>query len=315
MNILNSSLVTTVLTKTAPAVFKTKQHAPDILVGVGILSGLASGFLFAKAYKRHDEVLEDLTLDIVETRMMADEGQLFHEPTGDDHEPLRMTKPEVAQVMYPMYGHYARKFVGLYGLPTLTTGLSLYCLLTGHGIIRGRNQALIASTAVLEQSFQAYRRRVIEATDEATDERYYTGAEAKMVSVEEEQEDGTVKKVRRKMNTIPEDPQPMLYSRIFDNQVLGFSPDRELNRYQMQVQEEYWNHMLRIKGYVVLNDVYKALNIPASKEGMVAGWSLAKKEGDNFISFGLDLPINQNVDDNRWFLDFNVNGSIYDHVD
>ena len=89
----------------------------------------------------------------------------------------------------------------------------------------------------------------------------------------------------------------------------------------LRTTQNYVNELLKSRGYVLLNEVYRAIGIPESKDGHVVGWVYNEKNpnGDNYIDFG----IYDNHEANRLFvngyersilLDFNVDGVIYDLI-
>ena len=77
--------------------------------------------------------------------------------------------------------------------------------------------------------------------------------------------------------------------------------------------QQMFNDRLQIYGYVLLNDVYQELGIQRTKEGSIVGWAMTNKSGDGYVDFGLDEKINM-TDDERFILDFNVDGVIYDYI-
>lgn len=96
-------------------------------------------------------------------------------------------------------------------------------------------------------------------------------------------------------------------SRVFDHQNIHWRQDRELNKMFLEANERWVNDMLHLKGYILLNEVYRALGFNETSEGAVLGWSM-KVCDDNQIAFiGLEK-------DNRWFLEFTVNGVIVDLI-
>jgi hypothetical protein len=185
--------------------------------------------------------------------------------------------------------------------------------MTSHGIIKGRNKALFATVQLLEQGFAKYRGRVREELGEDADERFFHGAEKKTITTSSEDENGEKQKTKEVTNSIPEEYDGSMYTRIFDASSPEFSPDKEMNHFYLSANERYFNDILQIKSYVILNDVYEALHIPQTPEGAVVGWSL-NAPGDNFIDFGIDKAINKHVGDNRFVLDFNVNGVVFEYI-
>ena len=108
--------------------------------------------------------------------------------------------------------------------------------------------------------------------------------------------------------------------------------NRDLQFLTLRSIENYFNCELNARGVVFLNDVYKALGLPITKEGALVGWikdytkphiakraaELGRKPGDGFVDFGVfagETPSARAYlagDENVVVLDFNVDGVIYD---
>lgn len=290
--------------KIGSAALTLKSVSPDLYLGAGLISGVASGVMFAKAYRRHDEVFSEIKEDLLEAKETVVELS--------ETEETRLTNKEVANLLAPIYGEMVGSAIRLYGPAAVSALLSVYLILLSHGILKNRNKGLVAALTIFEKGFAEYRKRVIEEHGEEADERYFHGADQR-TTVTVTDEDGKKKKTKGSENAIPEEASSLMYSRIFDDSNPEFSPDKDVNDFFLRAQMRYLNDILIIKGHVMLNDVYDALHMPRSPEGAVVGWSL-KSNGDKFIDFGLDKPINKRPGDNRFVLDFNVNGVVYKYI-
>lgn len=100
------------------------------------------------------------------------------------------------------------------------------------------------------------------------------------------------------------------YARIYDKTCSSWTNNREYNELYLRSVENYFNDLLKERGYVFLKDVYEKLGFRPSKESIFVGWYLdyENKFVDNYIDFGLKL--NENVDGPNLVLDFNVDGDI-----
>lgn len=109
------------------------------------------------------------------------------------------------------------------------------------------------------------------------------------------------------------------YARYFNEGCVGWTTDAEYNLMFLRDQQRYANDMLRSRGYLFLNDVYKMLDIPLTKAGQIVGWVYDDDQpiGDNFVDFGLGMESNRdfvNGIENVALLDFNVDGNILDYI-
>ena len=88
----------------------------------------------------------------------------------------------------------------------------------------------------------------------------------------------------------------------------------DYNHYYLKSQENYANDLLNIRGHVFLNEILDMLGMPRSRYGALNGWV---KNGHNHISFGIDDPKNEeleNSDCQPFYLNFNVQGEIVDLI-
>lgn len=283
------------------AQFTLKKYSPELCLVAGLGTGVAAGIMLARAHKRSEEVLEEVTDAIAIVKSDIEESE-----EGADVDQDR-------RALWSLYGEFTGRAIGLYGPPVILGVTSLMLILTSHRQLRARNAALVATVGVLERAFTTYRGRVVKELGEEADERFYYGADVRTVTLVEKTEDGKSKKKRTKENHIPETADPIMYQRIFDRTNWNWSPDPDLSEYFLLAVQQQMNDKLYLQGHVFLNDAYRALGFSDSPEGAVVGWH-KKADGDNFVSFGLDNDINLREGDNRWILDFNVNGVIYDLI-
>lgn len=300
--------------KVAPMVGNTslffQRNAPELYLAGGIVTGISAAVLFARAHKRSDDVLDDIRGQIEAAKAMVyEENVEAVEKTG--HELISQVDEQ--KMLAPLYRDFAVDLVKLYGPAFVMGATSIALLLTGHGVLRNRNRALVSTVALVERGFATYRARVVEELGAEADERFYYGAEQRDVVTIEEGKDGKTKKKRSKRNHIAEMPAAILYGRVFDSTTTPrWSPDRDRNEFFLRSSQDTMNHKLKIDGHVFLNDVYKELGFKRTAVGAVVGWCNDLPGGDGVVSFGLDKSINLDEGDNRWMLDFNVQGNILD---
>ena len=111
-----------------------------------------------------------------------------------------------------------------------------------------------------------------------------------------------------------------MYARAFDETCAGWTPDTELNFVFLKLKQHYANDLLKLKGYLYLNEVYDLLGMARTKAGNVVGWIYSEENpvGDNYIDFDLYSSHNARIlygeNDETMVLDFNVDGMILDSV-
>lgn len=284
-----------------------KEHAPEIYLGAGIAAGVGAVIMTAKAHKKSDEVFANVSENIETVR-----DHVY--VNNDDPKAEEITPAEERRMLAPIYVESARRAGILYGPGILMGITSVALILASHGVIKGRNRSLIATVGLLERGFSTYRSRVVAELGEEADERFYYGGYSRKTTTLEVDENGKKKKIKGTENHIPEEVSPIIYQRVFEEfSNVNWSPDEDMSEYFLRAVEQQMNDILHIKGYLMLNTVYKSLGYGDSPEGAVVGWS-QKVRGDDHVSFGLEKDINQREGDNRWILDFNVNGVVYDRI-
>ncbi len=280
-----------------------KVNAPELYLAGGIALGVAGAIMLARAYKRHDEVMAESKAELEYVNTASGEVIAAGESSVD----------EVAQSLVSAYGTYAWNLCTLYG-PSIATGaLAIAMVVQGHRVLRGRNKAILAALLLFEKAFDQYRKRVADRYGEEVEEGLYYGTDEQSITTIEKGKDGKKKKKKTVKNVLPENYDPALYSRIFDKWSPDYGANKEMNRFYLAAKESYYNDILQIKGHVLLNDVYDSMRIDRTAEGAVVGWSLLC-DGDNYISFGLDAPVNSDETDPRYLMDFNVNGVILEYL-
>lgn len=275
-----------------------KKNSPEILFGVGVVSMVGSTVAACRATLKMTQVLEDAQ------EKLAMANDLEHE---DYSEKDRSNDIRIVRIQT------GYKIVKLYGPPVLLGVVGIACLTKSHRILTERNVALAAAYTALEKGFNEYRARVISkyGEEEDRDLRYGT----RTLAVEDE-------KGKKKTVTRVSPSEPSIYSVFFDEGSSNWNRDPEYNRIFLLCQQNYWNDILRTRGHVFLNEVYRELGLPHTKAGAVVGW-LYHGNGDNHISFGVfedpetkDARIRDFVNgyEGSVLLDFNVDGVIYDKI-
>lgn len=98
------------------------------------------------------------------------------------------------------------------------------------------------------------------------------------------------------------------YARVFDSSCKGWDKDREFNVMYLKAQQNYFDDVLKNRGYVFLRDIYECLGFPITQTSLFVGWyyDLTNTFVDNYIDF--DIHVKE--DESGVELDFNVDGDI-----
>ena len=213
----------------------------------------------------------------------------------------------------------AWKVIKLYAPAVGVGALGITSILYGHKILSKRNASLAAAYQLLDKGFKEYRQNVRDRYGDEVDKELRYGLVKEKVEEETiDPETGKKKKTKKEVTVLPDGRIPSVYARIFDELNDNWERDAELNLYFINGQLNYWNHILQTRGYVFLNEVYKALGFDPTKAGQHVGWYYDAKnpKADNYIDFGI-YDVNRrgasefvNGMERSVILDFNVQGPI-----
>lgn len=277
------------------AAAKVAKFSPQILTAVGIVGGVTSTFMIAKATLKLEPLIDNHEMG----------KQIIEEKFAHD---LYQNDKERAKEVRHLYIHTCLDVAKLYG-PGVSLGVaSILSVAAGQGISQKRQVATVAALKSAESALQAYRSRVIEAigAEKEADIRY--GITTETV----EGEDGKKTKVKTFNPTGLSD-----YTYYFDGTNKNWQKgNKELNYLWLKNVQNWVNDRLNARGYMYLNEVYVYLGIPEVPAGQVVGW-LHKdfNNGDGYVDFGWENPVN--LQSNKFgdmsqgiLLDFNVDGEI-----
>ena len=289
--------------------FKVRKHSPEILATVGVVGVVASTVMACKATTKLSEILDDTKESIDKIK------EVEQDPKYEDRYDAEDAKKDLSIV----YVQSGVKIVKLY-LPALAIGTaSLGCLLASNNILRKRNAALSAAYMTVDKSFKEYRKRVAERFGDEIEKEIRYNIKAQQIEETVVDEDGNETTVVSEVKAA--DPNSYSdYARFFDESCAAWKNDPEYNLMFLKAQQQYANDLLKARGRLFLNEVYRMLGIDESKAGQVVGWIYDPEcpVGDNFVDFGIyDMSKERvrafvNGYETNILLDFNVDGNIWD---
>lgn len=288
---------------------KVKKHSPEILATVGVVGVVASGVLACKATLKVNDIVDDAKEDIDKIKAVEADPQYEDKYTVED------AKKDLAIV----YCQAGIKLVKLYAPAVALGTVSLTCLLTSNHILKKRNAALSAAYMTVDKSFKEYRNRVAERFGDEVEKEIRYNIKAKEVVTFDEEGNETVETV--KVMEGADDPNNYSqYAKFFDESCAAWQNDPEYNLLFLKSQQQYANDLLKSRGRLFLNEVYRMLGIDETKAGQVVGWVYDPEcpVGDNFVDFGIYDMTRERVRafvngyEPNILLDFNVDGNIWD---
>ena len=293
------------------AAFKVKEHSPSILIGVGVVGVLVSTVLACKATTKVDGIIDECKKEVNEIKKTAED------------ENLKMSnsypKKQLSRDLTVAYAKTTGKLLKVYAPSVLIMGLSLTSILGSNRVLTNRNAALASAYSVVSTSFKEYRGRVKDRFGERVDYELRNGIHKEIVEEEVTDEKGKTKKVKKEIDvTDKEILDGNDYCRFFDELNPNWVKDNpDANRLFLKQMQNWANDTLKSRGYLFLNDVYKALGFNPVPYGQLVGWVYSEEYGkDNYIDFGINDSSRQSVRDfvNGFepaiLLEFNVDGNI-----
>lgn len=280
---------------------KVRRFSPEILMVAGVTGVVTAAVLACKATLKLEDVVTKAELEAADVKDRHSVNEFDSET-------------EYTKTLAKVYIHRSVDILKLY-TPALSVGIvGISCIAGAHGIMSKRNIAMAAAVKAVESSFGDYRKRVAAEFGEEKERDIRFGL--KDDAADELDENGNP--TGNKMVTSVEAG----YSRCFDefNDLWSKVPGQ--NQMTLETQQSWLNDRLNARGYVFLNDVYKALGFQETPAGQVTGWlrrdHVAAKDG--YIDFGLmDIENKAKRDfvsayERSVWLDFNVDGVIYNQI-
>lgn len=298
------AISTAVTSKVGRQVLTVQKHSPAILFGTGVAGFVATVVLATRATLKLDEVLQEneKNVELANKAREIDPNKYSEE---DKERDLKLNKVQTAIKVVKLYA------------PAVAIGVvSVGCLTGSHVILTKRNAAVTAAYAALDKGFREYRARVVKDLGAEKDAEYRYGMVDKEIAVETDH--GTDVKTVKAM---PEgNGGRSIYAVCFDESSPNWSKDRGYNQMFINTQQSWATDKLRANGHLFLNEVYDMLGLPRTKAGAVVGWIMDGENSDNYVDFGVfrgDISRGTdfvNGDERSVWLDFNVDGVIYDKI-
>ena len=287
---------------------KAIKHSPEILAGVGVVGVVGSLVMACKATTKLSDILEDSKEQLDKIKEVAADPAYEEKYSQDD------AKKDTTIT----YVQTAMKVTKLYAPSVILCASSLGCLLASNNILKKRNAALSAAYMTVDKSFKEYRKRVADRFGEEVEKEIRYNIKAEEITKVDENGNEVTETVKVMDGT--DDPNSYSdYARFFDESCAAWQNDAEYNLTFLKAQQQYANDLLKARGRLFLNEVYRMLGIDETKAGQVVGWvyNPDNPTGDNFVDFGIYNMQRERVrafvngyEPNILF-DFNVDGVIW----
>lgn len=294
------------------AALVAQKHSPEILMGVGAASTVASTVLACRATLKVDDILNESKAQQEKIEGVHNgEIEVDAEYSDEDY------KRDLLIVKAQTVGKLVKEYI-----PAVTLGVfGIACFLGAHNIISKRNVALLGMYKAAEEGFAKYRKRVVEELGEQKDLDFLYGYKSETVKEKVKDEKTGKMKTVKEERKVATGVMASQYARYFDETNPNWCKSPEQNKYFLQAVQNHMNDLLRARGHVFLNEVYDELGFERSEAGQLVGWVYDEANGgDGYIDFhifdGTDLAKREFVNgyERSVLLDFNVDGVMYDLI-
>lgn len=290
-------------------IFKAKKYAPEIWMGVGIVSGIAATGFAVKSTLRVDEVIVDHEQRMAVVRekkqeMLDAAVKQAKEETGKDLpvEEVSLQREQVVEIGKSTLHEYLKTFARgakLYAPTICLTAVSVASILIAHGLLKRRYLGVVAAYGALQSKYDILAGGVAKEYGEDTLRRLERGetvskAEQAAVAGNENPDEVDQETIEELSKLKINESGWTSLDRIF-NEDTSKRYDKyncERNRMFLKSVQNAANAKLASDGWLTLNWVYHQLGMPRTKAGHVMGW-LYDPEGKGangptgFVSFGL----------------------------
>lgn len=256
-----------------------KEHSPEILMGFGMVSFIGTIFLACKATTKIEKILNEH-----EERLDDIDGKLYLSATHEEEE-YAYSEKEARKDKAVAYLKTASSFARLYAPSILCATVSISSFFASYHIIHGRYVAVSTLAAGLSDTLMKYRRRVVDELGEEMDDHFLNGTDRAKVSVTTMDENGKNKTEKMTIQTMKDNNGIPIYAKFFDESNPNWTKNPNTNLLFLNGQQAHANDLLKIRGMLLLNDVYTMLGLPQTEIGSQVGWF--ESHGDDFIDFGL----------------------------
>lgn len=292
------------------------KHAPAIFTGAGVIGFIGTAVLSSRATLKANDVMDphiESLCHIADAESLGEAGRA--EYTAEDANRDKIT----------VYCRLGVDLAKLYA-PAIGLGVLSTVLVTGGYRIQAKRLAgVTAAYGVVSKAYENYQKQVEDALGEDGKkqlEQKALGVAQKRIDAYKAENGSETPITDAHVDSLLAAYNVSQYGLVWDENCKNWEAHQDLALMILHAQQRYMNDVLRSKGYLLLNDVYKAVGAPETSAGAVVGWVYKGGDGDGYVSFG-DFESRQydeyhprwgrNI--TRFILDFNVDGVIWDMID
>lgn len=282
-----------------------KSNKVEIFTGLGIASVITGVIMACKNTMKVPQVIED------------------HNALRDAIEKESDSKAHRSEIA-KLYGYTGARFTGLYVIPAalITGGLALCGYATKISMDKSvelaeKNGALAALAAGSEKRFDKYRERMIEKYGAEADEQLICPEEEREELVEEIDENGKKKKVKKKTTFVDPAKDLSKYRFYITRSNPNWNDDDDLMRFLFNQVEDACDTDLNTKRsdgrptWVTVNNVRERLAVSPKRELQFDGWvkdNFSHDDGERIVLKALkkQIPGSDGQLEDAWQVDLNA---------
>jgi hypothetical protein len=265
--------------------FKAVDKSPEILIVAGVASLIAAGVSLWKARPKYEAILD---------RHAEEEAQIEEaleraatEPVTEDY-----TEADAAQDRRGNYMKTAVAFVKVFA-PVVLFGLGAVACFVGSSTINKKRYLTMASTyATMATNYESLQKALLAKTGGVALDKL--NGDDQQAAIDNDGGEGIEKKDEVQQE-FPLEATEMFFDAVSRN----FEKDRSANETFLGNHQKRFTEILQQRtgeyepGFITLNEVLKALDLPQTEAGQILGWSNYPNPEDNikygaagFVSFG-----------------------------
>lgn len=277
-----------------------KAHAPEILLTIGLGSGIATVVTACKQTTKLSEIVDE-TNDELAAADDALAGDLKIKE-GEEY-----TQEEHDKDVKIIRAHAAGRIARNYAVPTALGITSIVCILASFRIMHKRNVALASAFNGVSAAFAKYRERVREELGDEADRSFRYGKKLKYRKILDEE--GNVVDIKKEddfhSDKMRFDGEPLCYD-FSDKTSTEFRSEfhrRPTNWQRLCDVQDWARTVVATRGHVFLNEILEQLGLAPCAAGQIMGWRrrFSNDPEERFrcpdLSFGLEAIKNMVSDD------------------
>lgn len=234
---------------------KVVKHSPEILLGVGIVSGIAAVGFAIRSTRDVDVVIDGLknNLDDVKTAKETLEPEKY---------PIEAYRKDLVT----SYATAGINLAGLYTPTIVCEAISIASLLTSFNVLSKRNAALTAAFAGVYSEYISYRERVAQRYGQEVEYELYNDISVEEIEVEKEGKDGKKKVVKEKVKkeNLTEKVNSFFVGKDYCTEWEDCW-DKDVNtdfiKIRLMQAEPVLNRRLASEGFIYMSDIMKTCGV------------------------------------------------------